>query len=413
MRFLHTSDWQLGLRRYFLDGEAQARYTGERFDAVARLGELARAEGCEFVVAAGDLFESNQVDRRTVLRALDAMAAVPVPLFLLPGNHDPLDAASVYRSPDFTAGLPASVRVLEGFEPVEVRPGVEVAGAPWPTRHPRGNLVAEAAAALPPLAGGVRVLVAHGRVDAGAPDPDEPALIRLDAAERALAEGRFHYLALGDRHSATRIADRVWYAGTPEATSFDEERPGRALVVDLEPGSDATGAGSCRVEERRVGAWRFLAEERRLGGEDDVLDLEGWLEALDDKLRTVLRLSLVGQLPLHARVRLDEVLERAGERFAGLEVWAAGSDLVVVPDALDRDELGLGGYARAAVERLLAESRGDPRDAETAAARDALALAYRLARARPERGRPEPGRPEPGRPEPGRPEPGRPPRGSA
>ena len=398
MRFLHTSDWQLGLRRYFLDGEAQARYAGGRFDAVVRLGELARAEGCEFVVAAGDLFESNQVDRRTVLRALDAMAAVPVPLFLLPGNHDPLDAASVYRSADFTAGLPDGVRVVTGFDPVEVRPGVEVAGAPWPTRHPRGDLVAEAAAALPPLAGGVRVLIAHGRVDAGAPDPDEPALIRLEAVERALAEGRFHYLALGDRHSATRIAERVWYSGTPEATSFDEERPGRALVVDLEPGSGSaaagsSAAGSCRVEERRVGAWRFLAEQRRLGGGDDVLDLEGWLESLDDKTRTVLRLSLVGQLPLHARVRLDEVLERAGERFAGLELWEAGSDLVVVPDALDRDELGLGGYARAAVERLLSESQGDPHDPETAAARDALALAYRLARAGPERGHPARGRP--------------------
>jgi hypothetical protein len=102
----------------------------------------------------------------------------------------------------------------------------------------------------------------------------------------------------------------------------------------------------------------------------------------------VLRVSLVGQLPLHARVRLDELLARAGERFAGIEVWEAGSDLVVVPDALDRDELGLGGWAGAAVERLLADSRGDPHDAETAAARDALALAYRLARAAPERARP-------------------------
>lgn len=382
MRFLHTSDWQLGMRRYFLDGEAQARYTGERFDAVARLGALAREEGCEFVVAAGDLFESNQVDRRTVLRALDAMAAVGVPLFLLPGNHDPLDAASVYRSDDFTERLPPGVRVLDGFEPVEVRPGVEVAGAPWTTRRPRGDLVAEAAAALPPLAGGVRVLVAHGRIDAGAPDPDEPALIRFEGVEQALAEGRFHYLALGDRHSATRVADRAWYSGTPEATSFDEERPGRVLVVDLEPGSGSGGSGgegSCRVEERRLGLWRFLAEERRLGGDDDVAELEAWLEGLEEKPRTVLRLSLVGQLPLHARVRLDELLERAGERFAGVELWQPGSDLVLAPDDLDLDRLGLGGYAREALERLLADAGGDPADPDVAAARDALPLAYRLA----------------------------------
>lgn len=384
MRFLHTSDWQLGMRRYFLDGEAQARYTGERFDAVARLGALAREAGCELVVAAGDLFESNQVDRRTVLRALDAMAAIEVPLFLLPGNHDPLDAASVYRSVDFTERLPPGVRVLDGTEPIEVRPGVEVAGAPWTTRHPRGDLVADAVSALPPLSGGVRVLVGHGRIDAGAPDPDEPALIRLGGIERALTEGRFHYLALGDRHSATRICERVWYSGTPEATSFDEERPGRALVVDLEPGSDG-GEGTCRVEERRLGLWRFLAEERRLGGDDDVAELEAWLEGLEEKPRTVLRLSLVGQLPLHARVRLDELLERAGDRFAGVEQWEAGSDLVLVPDDLDLDRLGLGGYAREALERLLTDAGGDPHDPETAAARDALPLAYRLSGGEDER----------------------------
>ncbi len=388
MRFLHTSDWQLGMRRYFLDGEAQARFTGERFDAVVRIGELARAERCDFVVAAGDLFESNQVDRRTVLRALDAVRSAGVPLYLLPGNHDSYDAASVYRSAELRDGLPEGVRVLTDYRPVEVAPGVEVAGAPWPTRQPRGDLVAEAAAELAPMPGGVRVLVAHGRVDAGARDPGEPALIRLEAAERAIEEGRFHYLALGDRHSATRVADRIWYSGTPEPTAFDEERPGRVLLVDLEP-------GSCRVEERRIGAWRFLAEERRLGGEEDVAELGAWLEALPEKPRTVLRLTLVGQLPLHARVRLDELLERAGERFAGVEQWQPGSDLVLVPDDLDRDRLGLGGWAGAAVDRLLAEARGErvgvagsgagaadsvrEEGAEIAAARDALALAYRLA----------------------------------
>lgn len=391
MRFLHTSDWQLGMRRYFLDGDAQARFTGERFDAVVRIGELARAERCDFIVAAGDLFESNQVDRRTVLRALDALRTVEVPLFLLPGNHDSYDAASVYRTPEMTEGLPETVRVLTDQRPVEVAPGIEVAGAPWPTRQPRGDLVAAAAAELPPMPGGVRVLVAHGRVDEGARDPGEPALIRLEAAERALAEGRFHYLALGDRHSATRVTARIRYSGTPEQTAFDEERPGRVLLVELEPGGTGGGGGSCRVEERRIGAWRFLAEERRLGGEEDVAELEAWLESLPDKPRTVLRLTLVGQLPLHARVRLDEILERARDRFGGVDHWQAASDLVLVPDDLDRDRLGLGGWAGAAVDRLLAEARGEaagggvggggtaPDPAEVAAARDALALAYRLA----------------------------------
>ena len=41
MRFVHTADWQLGMTRYFLNGEAQPRYSAARRDAVAGLGALA------------------------------------------------------------------------------------------------------------------------------------------------------------------------------------------------------------------------------------------------------------------------------------------------------------------------------------------------------------------------------------
>jgi hypothetical protein len=41
MRFVHTADWQLGMTRYFLNGEAQPRYSAARRDVVAGL-ELSR-----------------------------------------------------------------------------------------------------------------------------------------------------------------------------------------------------------------------------------------------------------------------------------------------------------------------------------------------------------------------------------
>lgn len=376
MRFLHTSDWQLGLRRRLLGAEAQARYADARFEAVRRLGELVRDEECELVVVAGDVFESNQVDRRTVVRGLDAMAAIAVPVFLLPGNHDPLDAASVYRSRAFEEGRPGNVRVLTGPAPVEVRPGLEVVGAPWTSKRPLTDLVAELAAGLAPAAGTLRIAVAHGAVDALSPDRDDPARIDLAAAERAIGEGRFHYLALGDRHSVTEVAPRIRYAGTPEVTSFEETHPGQVLRVELT-------ADGCEVAERTVGRWRFRRAERRLAGEADVEALERWLDGLEEKTRTVLRLGLVGELPLHARARLDALLALAGERFAAVEPWPAKTDLVAVPDALDRETLGLAGFAREALEGLLAEALGGAGDGETAAARDALSLLYRLAAGAP------------------------------
>jgi len=85
-RFIHTGDWQLGMTRHFLSPDAQARYSEARLEAVRDIAKLARAEGCSFVTVSGDVFESNHLDRQVVVRALDAMAAFDVPVYLLPGT---------------------------------------------------------------------------------------------------------------------------------------------------------------------------------------------------------------------------------------------------------------------------------------------------------------------------------------
>ena len=47
-RFLHTSDWQLGMTRHFLSEGVQERFTQSRFDAIRELGRIAKAESCQF-----------------------------------------------------------------------------------------------------------------------------------------------------------------------------------------------------------------------------------------------------------------------------------------------------------------------------------------------------------------------------
>jgi len=380
IRFLHTSDWQLGMTRHFLSEEAQARFTQDRIDAIRRIGELAREHGAAFVVVAGDVFESNQVARQTVVRALEAMAAIPVPVLLLPGNHDPLDAASVYRSPTFRQRRPPHVCVLE--EPAPIEPtgtaGVEVIGAPWSSKQPLADLVAAQLRALAPCAPGrLRIVVGHGGVDALAPDRSRPELIRCAEVDAALADGRLHYLALGDRHSTTSIGDAgaVWYSGAPVATDFDEVDPGNVLLVEIAPGTRPVVTRLPLVPE---GGWRFLDEDAALNSLGDVEALEARLAAMPHKERAILRLRLVGSLALDAHAQLERVLDEDRELFASIQLWARHTDLVVLPAADGAEALGLSGYARQAWEELDGAARGDGEDA--AIARDALSLFFRLAR---------------------------------
>lgn len=376
MKFLHTADWQLGMTRHFLGADAQARYSAARRDAVAALGALARATGAEFVVVAGDVFEANHLAPRVISQSLEAMRAIGVPVYLLPGNHDPLDASSVYRSPLFVQECPDNVTVLDRAGTFDVRPGVQIVAAPWRSKRPTVDLTAEVLAGLP-ADGTARILVAHGAVDVLDPDPNNPAHIRMAGLSAALDRGAVHYVALGDRHSRTMVGDggRVWYSGTPEVTNYDhvESDSGHVLVVEMDlqdPAHPVT------VESRRVGGWRFLTLHREITNSRDIADLDLNLDQLTDKDRSVVQLALVGTLTVTDRAVLDACLDKYSRLFACLDSWDRHTNLVVIPADDEFDDLGIGGFAADAVAELMGVARSD--DAGAGAARGALALLLRL-----------------------------------
>jgi DNA repair exonuclease SbcCD nuclease subunit len=378
MRFLHTADWQLGMTRHFLTGDAQPRYSAARRDAVAGLGALAAEVGAEFVVVAGDVFEHNQLAPQVIGQSLEAMRAIGIPVYLLPGNHDPLDASSVYSSALFTAECPDNVVVLDRAGIRQVRPGLEIVAAPWRSKAPTTDLVAEVLEDLSP--GPVmRVLVAHGGVDLLDPDRDKPSLIRLAKLDDALARGAVHYVALGDKHSLTQVGDsgRVWYSGSPEVTNFDdvESNPGHVLVVEID---ESDPRGTVSVTARDVGHWRFVTLHRQVDTSRDIADLDVNLDLMTEKDRTVVRLALTGSLTVTDRAALDACLDRYARLFAWLGLWERHTDLAVIPADGEFTDLGIGGFAAAAVDQLVATAREG--DAESAVdAQAALALLLRLA----------------------------------
>lgn len=370
-RFLHTGDWQLGMTRHFFSEGVQERFAQSRFDAIRELGRIAKEEDCRFMVACGDVFESNLVDRKTVLRAIEALKDVSVPVYLLPGNHDPLNAASVYRSTTFLERKPPHVHVIEDTNPIRVDKGIEIIGIPWASKRPLKDLVALATGQLEAAVNTMRVCVAHGMVDSLSPNLDDPALISLRSVEAAIAQNKIHYLALGDRHSLTEVGDSgcVWYAGTPEQTDYNELKPGFAIVVTINEESVTT-------KEVNIGRWKFIEREQiDLNSKEDIDALRAWVENLENKERTVVKLRFVGTLSLSLHSDLEEIISHAQEILGAVETRMG--NLAVIPEDADFTDLGFSGFANSTVERLRSNVKASGHDAVTS--RDALALLVRLA----------------------------------
>jgi DNA repair exonuclease SbcCD nuclease subunit len=299
------------------------------------------------------------------------LMVVHVPVYLLPGNHDPLNAASVYRSTTFLERKPAHVHVIEDTTPIRIDEGIEIVGVPWTSKRPLQDLVALATGQLEAAVNTLRVCVAHGIMDSLSPNLDDPALISLRSAQAAIAQNKIHYLALGDRHSLTEVGDSgcVWYAGTPEQTDYNEVKPGCALVVTINEEGLTT-------KEVNIGRWKFIEREQiDLNSKEDIDALRAWLENLGDKERTVVKLRFVGGLSLSLHSVLEELIYHVQEILGAVETRM--DNLVVIPEDADFTDLGFSGFASSTVERLRANVEGSGPDAVTS--RDALALLVRFA----------------------------------
>ncbi len=369
--FIHTSDLQLGMTRKFLSAEAQSRFDDARLAAVAALGRLATSRGAEFIVVAGDVFEHNSLEKQTRGRALEALKALPVPVYLLPGNHDPLVADSMFMDTQVVD----SVHVLDSFEPVTVREGVEIVGAPLTAKFASEDLVAKALRPLGPTEA-VRIAVGHGQVETRM---GEPAVDTIDLTnvEAKLADATIDYLALGDTHSTRQLgaSGKVWFSGSPETTDFHDRRlgaagnetdSGNALVVTLDK-------GQVEVEKVHVGTWVFDALHWEVTEDADVDRILEQLQAYPDKARTVVKYSIDGTLGLAATQRLEQGIADVEPVFAALYERDRLMNLHLEPSEEELADLPLSGFARATLDELLSTADSQP-------SRDAINLLFRLSK---------------------------------
>jgi DNA repair exonuclease SbcCD nuclease subunit len=339
MRIIHSADWQIG-KVFKQFGPKEETLRQARLAAIERLGALAKSNGVEHILVAGDVYDFEAPNPHTLRAPIERMKPfADLHWHLLPGNHDPHRPQGVW---DRVAqlGLPSNIHLHLIPAPFALDERAFLLPAPLLRKSELDDISAWMdGAATPP--GALRIGLAHGSVvnfgsEGEAANPIDPA--------RA-AKARLDYLALGDWHRTLQVGPAVWYAGTPEPDRAGGQEQGTALLVEI-----AGPGAALSVSPLVTGTYRWITRSERLDDEGALADLDRRLRGESDLARIILRLRIEGSLPVatHATVQ---------QRMADLEAAVFHLDLdqtslTARPTQADLEAIDFDGVLRRSADRL-------------------------------------------------------------
>jgi DNA repair exonuclease SbcCD nuclease subunit len=205
---VHSSDLHI-------DHDYTARmHGGDGTAGLAAILALARGEGADAVVLAGDTFDCHRLPGALLERTAAVIAQAGLPVVVLPGNHDPAVADAVYHHGALAAlpnlhviGVRHEQAVLFDDLALEVwgRPHRDYGDMiPFETVRPRRSRW--------------QIAVGHGHY---VPQPDRAAHPRPSwlIGDAELAATQADYVALGHWNRPAKVGDgavTAYYSGSPE-----------------------------------------------------------------------------------------------------------------------------------------------------------------------------------------------------
>ena len=105
IKILHSADWHM-------DAPLRQFPTGQRsflrkklLSLPGLIADVCLREGCDLVLLAGDIFDSNTYTAEGVEAVRRALEQMAVPVFIAPGNHDYYGANSVWERENWPSNV--------------------------------------------------------------------------------------------------------------------------------------------------------------------------------------------------------------------------------------------------------------------------------------------------------------------
>lgn len=214
IKLLHAADLHLDSPFEGLPEEKAAQRRIEQRELLGRIADVARDEEVQLVLLSGDLLDSESAYGETAEELVQALASIPAPVVISPGNHDYYS----HRSPYYRLHFPSNVHIftkneIECIDMPEIC--ARVYGAAFTDKYSEGLLSGFSVEKKPDT---IDIMCIHGEV--GKASQYNPM------SEDEIAASNLDYIALGHIHkgSGLKKAGNTWYSwpGCPEGRGFDE-----------------------------------------------------------------------------------------------------------------------------------------------------------------------------------------------
>lgn len=224
MKILHSADWHLDSP---IIGRTEAQtqlLKSALLEIPHRVAAAAMAEHCDLMLLAGDLFDSNATPQ-SIKAVKDALGEIPIPVCIVPGNHDYLSPSSPWT----TEVWPENVHVFasSNWESVAL-PALNCRIYGTAFTGPEAPALLEGFRAEQNEAYAVGIL--HG-------DPTIASSPYCPITARQISDSGMNYLALGHIHKGGQITagnTLCAWPGCPMGRGFDELDSKGVLIVTLD-----------------------------------------------------------------------------------------------------------------------------------------------------------------------------------
>ncbi len=226
VKILHTGDFHIGSSRSGISsGRAELKNT------FIKVVNVCKEEKIDFLLIAGDLFDTPFPDNETSEEIIEAMSQIPdTVIAITPGNHDYVCPGSVWLKNKFPDNVIIFTSFMEYYDFEEKN--VRLFGAAFTDRFER---IPQLSSNLSLSENMINLCVLHGQT-VSALGESEYNPIPVNSVETS----GFDYLALGHVHKRSEIqkSGKTFYSycGCPDGRGFDEDGSRGVYVGTIEKG---------------------------------------------------------------------------------------------------------------------------------------------------------------------------------